>query len=122
MQVHFLVSPLSLTYAPDAAAHISAYPRAVRKTMHLSPSKPRYAASTAPLAHIPPLTASIASWSSTASFPGDTLILAANTVDPDMDIDSSQEFSDIDDEFAGLTIHTPEQGNIRRWLKGYEVL
>lgn len=48
--------------------------------------------------------------------------LRANTVDPDFDIDSSQEFSDHDDPYAGLTIVEPGHGNIRRWLRGHHIL
>lgn len=48
--------------------------------------------------------------------------LRANTVDPDFDIDSSQEFSDHDDPYAGLTIVEPGYGNIRRWLRGHDIL
>lgn len=132
MQVHFLVTSVSPSPAypcamptPDAAAHISAYPRSVRKVLHLSPirSSRAFTASPHTYAHAQPITASIASWSSTASFPGDALILAANTVDPDMDITSAQEFSDIDDEFAGLTICTPaDEVALFEFCTGYAVL
>lgn len=47
-----------------------------------------------------------------------------NTVDPDMDIDGSAEFNDScgDEDLYGLTIVEPGEGNIRRWLRGYDVL
>jgi hypothetical protein len=47
-----------------------------------------------------------------------------NTVDPDMDTDGSAEFNDScgDEDLYGLTIVEPGEGNIRRWLSGYDVL
>ena len=44
--------------------------------------------------------------------------LALNTCDPDFCMD---EFNDVDDEFAGLTIVAPGK-DTRRWLKGYNIL
>lgn len=48
--------------------------------------------------------------------------LNTNTVDPDMDIDGSIEFSDIDDDYYGLTIIEPE-GVLAtaRFLNGYDI-
>lgn len=47
-----------------------------------------------------------------------------NTVDSDFDIDGSDEFSDSreDEELNSLTIVEPGLGNIRRWLRGYDIL
>lgn len=53
-----------------------------------------------------------------------------NTVDPDTDLDSSIEFDDDctgDDPEAhytacGLTIVDPGHGNIRRWLRGRDII
>lgn len=53
-----------------------------------------------------------------------------NTVDPDFDIDSSIEFDDDctgDDPEAhytacGLSIVAPGHGNIRRWLRGRDII
>ena len=43
---------------------------------------------------------------------------------PGFDIDGAQEFNDSDgsDELFGLTIIDPGHGNIRRWLKGYDII
>jgi hypothetical protein len=51
-------------------------------------------------------------------------ILNCNTVDPDFDLDGSQEFADSteDDNLHGLTIVEPGYGNIRRWLRGRDIL
>lgn len=53
---------------------------------------------------------------------GDGHQLRANTVDPDFDLDGSQEFADHDDPYEGLTIVEPGYGNIRRWLRGRDIL
>ena len=48
--------------------------------------------------------------------------LNQNLVDPDMDIDGSEEFSDCDDPYLGLTIieaTTPLE--TLRYLKGYAI-
>jgi hypothetical protein len=47
--------------------------------------------------------------------------LNTNTIDPDMDIDGSVEFCDIDDEYYGLSIVEPE-GVLAtaRFLNGYD--
>lgn len=54
----------------------------------------------------------------------DAAYLGSNNIDADFDIDGSQEFCDSDgsEELHGLTIVEPGNGNIRRWLKGYDVL
>jgi hypothetical protein len=56
----------------------------------------------------------------------DAHYLTSNNIDADFDIDGALEFCDSDgsdaDQFAGLTIVDPGQGNIRRWLKGYDIL
>ncbi len=54
----------------------------------------------------------------------DSAYYATNTVDPDFDIDGSAEFNDSDesDNLFGLTIVDPGHGNIRRWLKGYDII
>jgi len=48
----------------------------------------------------------------------DAEYLALNTCDPDFCMD---EFNDVDDEYAGLTIVAPGK-DTRRWLKGYNIL
>jgi len=48
--------------------------------------------------------------------------LNCNTVDPDMDIDGSAEFGDIDNEYEGLTIVEPNNVlETARFLNGYNV-
>lgn len=55
---------------------------------------------------------------------GDAHTLNTNTVDPDFDLDGSQEFADSteEDNLHGLTIVEPGYGNIRRWLRGRDIL
>ena len=54
----------------------------------------------------------------------DPRYLGSNNIDSDFDLDGSQEFADSDgsEELFGLTIVEPGHGNIRRWLKGYDVI
>lgn len=55
---------------------------------------------------------------------GETHAYNCNTVDPDFDLDGSIEFGDSteDDNLHGLTIVEPGHGNIRRWLRGDDIL
>lgn len=55
---------------------------------------------------------------------GDAHYLASNTVDPDFDLDGSAEFGDSTDadDLHGLTIVEPGHGNIRRWLRGRDII
>lgn len=54
----------------------------------------------------------------------DAHALACNTLDQDFDLDGSQEFADSteEDNLHGLTIVEPGFGNIRRWLRGRDIL
>lgn len=52
----------------------------------------------------------------------DAHALTCNTLDQDFDLDGSQEFADHDDPYEGLTIVEPGFGNIRRWLRGRDIL
>jgi hypothetical protein len=48
--------------------------------------------------------------------------LNQNLVDPDMDLDSSEEFGDYDDPYLGLTIISPTTPlETLRYLKGYAI-
>jgi len=48
--------------------------------------------------------------------------LNTNTIDPDMDIDGSEEFSDYDDPYLGLTIISPANTlEAVRFLNGYAI-
>jgi hypothetical protein len=57
-------------------------------------------------------------------FIDDSAYYGMNNIDPGFDIDGAQEFNDSDgsDELFGLTIIDPGHGNIRRWLKGYDII
>lgn len=59
-----------------------------------------------------------------APYIDDSAYYGMNNVDQDFDLDGSAEFGDSDgsDELQGLTIIEPGHGNIRRWLKGYDIL
>lgn len=84
-----------------------AYPRQVRKTLRL----PKFKA--APTPH--------SAYDADTRFSDEVHIdkeLLLNTVDPDFDFD---EFKDIDDEYADLTIMHMGK-DTRRWLKGYNIL
>lgn len=48
--------------------------------------------------------------------------LNTNTIDPDMDIDGSIEFSDIDDEYYGLSIvETQSEKELFEFCTGYDL-
>lgn len=48
--------------------------------------------------------------------------LNTNTIDPDMDLDGSEEFSDHDDPYSGLTIISLTNPlETLRYLKGYSI-
>jgi len=55
---------------------------------------------------------------------GDSAYYCTNTVDPAFDLDGSEEFSDSSeaDNLFGLTIVEPGHGNVRRWLRGHDIL
>lgn len=55
---------------------------------------------------------------------GDAQYLTVNNIDYGCDLDGAVEFNDSDgsDELSSLTIVEPGHGNIRRWLKGYNIL
>jgi hypothetical protein len=57
-------------------------------------------------------------------FIDDSAYYGMNNIDPGFDLDGAQEFNDSDgsDELFGLTIIDPGHGNIRRWLKGYDII
>lgn len=59
-----------------------------------------------------------------APFIDDSAYYGMNNIDPGFDLDGAQEFNDSDgsDELSGLTVVDPGHGNIRRWLKGYDIL
>lgn len=122
MKAQFVINPL----APE----VSRLPRQVRvfiRKTHFHPAKPatqRNPSSDQDVDFVANDTCHrVWPYTSTPSDPcGDGHQLRANTVDPDFDIDSSEEFADHDDPYAGLTIVEPGYGNIRRWLRGHDIL
>lgn len=91
----------------DVNDMLKAYPRQVRKTLRL----PKFKA--VPTPH----TAYDADTQFSDEVHIDTELLL-NTTDPDFDFD---EFGDIDNEFADLSVvHMGK--DTRRWLKGYNIL
>lgn len=111
----FLVSPLSPYFK-----HLPRETRLAIRDALCHPAKPRTKETRTPW----DLDAVISDAFSTDDPYGDAQYLTSNTVDPDFDLDGSAEFNDSaeSDELDGLTIVDPGQGNIRRWLKGYDVL
>ena len=55
---------------------------------------------------------------------GDAQSLYTNNIDYGFDLDGALEFNDSDgsDELSELTIVEPGHGNIRRWLRGHDIL
>lgn len=105
MNVHFCFNQDS--HAVDVNDMLKAYPRQVRKTLRL----PKFKA--VPTPH----TAYDADTQFSDVVHIDTELLL-NTTDPDFDFD---EFRDIDNEFADLSVvHMGK--DTRRWLKGYNIL
>lgn len=105
-KVHFLVNPA------NREQH-QYLPRKMRKALRVTTPKPvRQSAS--------PLDADkvVSDWLAIHDPMNDSEYLAQNTCDPDFCMD---EFNDIDDEYAGLTIVAPGK-DTRRWLKGYNIL
>jgi hypothetical protein len=111
----FLVSPLSPYFK-----HLPRETRLAIRDALCHPAKPKTEQSRTPW----DLDATISDAFSTADPCDDSAYYCTNTVDPGFDLDGSAEFNDSDgsDELSGLTIVDPGQGNIRRWLKGYDVL
>lgn len=106
-RLSFLISPTSPGF--------DKLPRAVRKAVCEAMFIPHPAPTPAP-------TRTQLDLDAANPFIDDSAYYGMNNVEPDFDIDSSAEFQDHDDEYAGLTIVEPGHGNIRRWLKGYDIL
>lgn len=113
MKTRFVLNP---------RADLSAYPRALRKAIRqewFHPAKPKAQPSTRNNADVDE---PIHAWEAMKDPAGDAHYLSTNTVDPDFDIDSSAEFEDHDNPYEGLTIVEPGFGNIRRWLRGRDII
>lgn len=113
MSVSFLISPTS-----PAVEKLPRKVRVMLRKQFFHPAKP------AP--HSEPRSAldldCVIRTSSISDPCGDGHQYNANTVDPEFDIDGSAEFDDHDDQYEGLTIVEPGYGNIRRWLRGRDIL
>lgn len=114
----------------DPRADLSALPRKLRVAIrqeHFLPAKPRIVPQTKTNEDSDQI---INGWDAISDPYGDGHQYNCNTVDPDFDLDSSSEFDDdcTGDDFeahavrCGLTIVEPGHGNIRRWLRGRDVI
>jgi hypothetical protein len=114
MKAKFVVSPsLVAKMQREMLDHL---PRSIRKTLRITTPKAQ------PIAKTPIDTDQIVSdWLAIHDPLNDRDYLCTNTVDPDMDITSHQEFGDIDNEYEGLTVVSMGK-DTRRWLKGYNIL
>jgi hypothetical protein len=108
LKMHFVDTTLQTP--KSGTSYHAALPRAMRKTLRITTPKAVRQTKT--------------SWDADLMFNEDYVVdeyFNANTCDPDFDIDGSQEFGDIDNEYEGLTtVHTGK--DTRRWLKGYNIL
>jgi hypothetical protein len=114
MKTRFVVSPQRLDHLPRPLRV------ALRKEWYHAPA-PKVQPAPRSNADVD---ASIRSWDAIDDPCGDSAYLSTNTVDPDFDIDGSVEFDDSteEDNLHGLTIVEPGFGNIRRWLRGHDIL
>ena len=111
-------------YISPASPGFDQLPRAVRVTIRKATIIPHPAAQPAPTRTPLDTDAIIRGFESIDDPYDDAQYLGSNNIDADFDIDGSLEFCDSDEseELSGLTIVEPGHGNIRRWLKGYDVL
>lgn len=116
--LRFLVSPTSPGF--------DQLPRAVKVTIRKATIIPRPAPVPASVTSRTPLDTDqiIRGFESVDDPYDDAHYLTSNNIDADFDIDGSSEFCDSDgsEELNGLTIVEPGNGNIRRYLKGYDIL
>ena len=91
-------------------------PRAVRVTIRKATTIPR-------ATPLPPAKRTPIDLDSPVPYIDESAYYGMNNIDADFDIDGSLEFGDSDgsEELDGLTIIEPGHGNVRRWLKGYEI-
>jgi len=108
IKLHFVDS--THTFTPLGTEHHAKLPRPVRKTLRITTPKAGRQTKT--------------SWDADLMFNADYAVdeyFNANTCDPDFDLDGSQEFGDIDNEYESLT-EVQMGKDTRRWLKGYNIL
>jgi len=112
--VQFVLSPaVSAKVQREMLDHL---PRSIRKTLRITTPK------AVPTPKLPFESDQIVSdWLAIHDPMNESHYYCTNTVDPDMDITSHQEFGDIDNEYEGLTIVSMGK-DTRRWLKGYNIL
>lgn len=114
---------LRASFCIDPKADLSAFPRSLRLALRKECFHPHNPLPEPQKAHDLPQAVDVAMREfryGTNDDPG----FCTNTCDPDMDIDGSAEFNDPreDEDLYGLTIVEPGEGNIRRWLRGYDIL
>lgn len=118
MKTHFHISPHTLRTNPQLRAFL---PRPMRKALAIPHHEPT--ATTRTNLDVDQI---IQGFESIADPYDDAQYLTRNNLDADFDLDGSHEFCDSDgsdeDQFAGLTIVDSDQRDIRRWLKGYDIL
>lgn len=117
--------PLRAAFWIDPKGDLSALPRSLRLAIreeHFYPSRPTESLHSAPEEDLPQAVDHVMQEFryGANTDPGFCL----NTVDPDFDLDGSEEFNDSrgDEDLFGLTIVEPGHGNVRRWLRGYDVI
>ena len=115
MKAAFIWTPDVARLVGDATATHKALPRAKRKALRYTPTKQRTNHNTKTSLSTDTI---VDTWLAIHDPMNDKDYYCMNTADCDMGMD---EFGDIDDEYAGLTIVTPGR-NTRRWLKGYNIL
>lgn len=109
--------------SPAMPAYAAGFMLTQTVTLHLPDAQPFNTPCDTP--EHPPLDAAITDPLAIDDPAGDAHYLRANTVDPDNDLDGSQEFGDSDgsEELDGLTVFSPANLlTLRRWLRGYDVL
>ena len=99
----------------DATEWHKSLPRAMRKALRVTSSRTNTKANNRTSDATDQV---VTDWLAIHDPMNDSEYLAQNTCDPDFCMD---EFNDIDDEYAGLTIVAPGK-DTRRWLKGYNIL
>jgi hypothetical protein len=117
------VSPTSVRFVLSPAVNakvqremLDHLPRVMRKTLRITTPKAQ------PITKTPIDTDQLVSdWLAIHDPLNESQYYCTNTVDPDFDITSHQEFGDIDDEYEGLSIVRMGK-DTRRWLKGYNIL
>ena len=115
MKAEFLWTPDVARLVGDATATHQALPRAKRKALRVT--SPKRDTKTNNRTNID-TDQVITDWLAIHDPMNDKDYYCLNTTDYDAGAD---EFGDIDDEYAGLTILSPGK-DTRRWLKGYNIL